>query len=131
MSELKLPFARRISDGALTAPEEVSPGLACQCVCPKCGLAVQSKQGSERIWQFAHCPVSDCEGAYESSVHEAAEEMLRERRLLLLLALVLTVSAVDAFSRLLQETETALAPQVVVLVPVCMARRWVTWRRTW
>lgn len=115
MSEIKLPFARRTSDGALVTPDEVSRGLACDCVCPGCGSAVQANQGTERIWHFAHAKKIDCVGAYEKSVHEVAKAMLRDKRLLLLPALTASVKAVDAFARVLRETETILSPRKVVL----------------
>lgn len=111
MSALLLPFALRAADGQFVSPEEVIRGLACNCVCPGCGHPVQARHGTERVWHFAHAKASDCVGAYEKSVHEAAKQLLRDRKALLLPAVAVTVAAVDAFSRLLQEHETVLPPQ--------------------
>lgn len=113
MSALLLPFALRTVDGQFVSPEEVIRGLACNCVCPGCGHPVQARHGTERVWHFAHAKASDCAGAYEKSVHEAAKQMLRDRKELLLPAVAVTVASVDAFSRLLQEQKTVLPPQLV------------------
>lgn len=106
MNDLLLPFAIRTTDGLLVSPEEVPRGLACACVCPGCNHAVQARHGTERVWHFAHAKASDCAGAYEKSVHEAAKQMLRDRKELLLPAVAVTVQAVDAFHRIQRETET-------------------------
>lgn len=67
---------------------------------------MKARQGTERTWHFAHAKASDCAGAYEKSVHEAAKQMLRDRKQLRLPALSVTVQAYDAFHRLQQESET-------------------------
>lgn len=105
MSDLLLPFAQRVSDGQLVSPDEVPRGLACNCVCLGCKYPVQAKQGTERIWHFAHAKAGDCAGAYEKSVHEAAKQMMRDRKELWLPALSVSVQAVDAFHR--QQSEAA------------------------
>lgn len=115
MSTLLLPFAMRTADGQFVSPEDVSRGLACNCVCPECGDPVQARHGTERAWHFAHSTSSDCVGAYEKSVHEAAKQLLRDRKELLLPVLSVTVEAVDAFNRLLRESETIFGAKRVNL----------------
>lgn len=115
MSDLLLPFALRTADGQFVSPEEVRRGLACNCVCPGCAHPVQAKQGTERVWHFAHAKASECAGAYEKSVHETAKQMLRDRKELLLPTLAVTVQTLDAFHRLQRETETIFEAKHVTL----------------
>lgn len=115
MSDLLLPFAQRVSDGQLVSPDEVPRGLACNCVCLGCNHPVQAKQGTERIWHFAHAKAGDCAGAYEKSVHEAAKQMMRDRKELWLPALSVTFQAVDAFHRPQVESESIFEQRLVHL----------------
>lgn len=115
MSDLLLPFAQRIADGQVVSPEEVPRGLACDCVCPGCQHPVQAKHGTERVWHFAHAKASECVGAYDKSVHEAAKQMLRTRKELPLPPLIVTVQATDAFGRRLEESATVFEAKHVAL----------------
>lgn len=115
MSSLLIPFAKRRSDGTFVGPEEVPRGLACNCVCPACEHPVQAHQGTEKAWYFAHAKGSDCAEAYEISVHEKAKQLLKERKELLVPALVIAESTQDALGRVLVEQETVFESKTVVL----------------
>lgn len=115
MSALLLPFAKQIADGRLVSPEDVVRGLSCNCVCPACHRPVLSKQGTEKVWHFAHAHACECSGAYEISVHELAKQLIRERKLLLLPRLEVTCTAVDAFGTRLTERETIYEAKVANL----------------
>lgn len=90
---LLLPFAKQLSNGMLVTPKEVPRGLACHCICPGCEHPVQARQGTEKVWHFAHAKAEACDGAYGISVHELAKQLIRERKELLLPALKVVVSA--------------------------------------
>lgn len=115
MSSLLIPFAKRRSDDTFVGPEEVPRGLACSCVCPACEHPVQAHQGTEKAWYFAHAKGSDCAEAYEISVHEKAKQLLKERKELLVPALVIVESAQDALGRVLVEREIAFETKTVAL----------------
>ena len=115
MSSLLIPFAKRCSDDKLVSPEEVPRGLACNCVCPACAHPVQAHQGTEKAWYFGHAKGSDCAEAYEISVHEKAKQLLKERKELLVPALVIVQSAQDALGRVLVEREIAFESKTVTL----------------
>lgn len=74
-----------------------------------------SKQGTEKVWHFAHAKVGDCAGAYEISVHELAKQLIREHKSLLLPALEVKLCANDAFGKLLSEQETLFDGKAVRL----------------
>lgn len=97
MSELLLPFAKRIADANLVSPDEVLRGSACGCLCPGCNSPVIARQGTEREWHFAHAKGGHCQEGYEVSVHEIAKQMIRLRRELLLPALDVEARTVDSF----------------------------------
>lgn len=71
-----------LRDGKAVHISEVESGLACACVCPKCGRRLVAKKGDIRVYHFAHEDDSDCQGAVESSLHLAAKEILeREKKI--------------------------------------------------
>lgn len=115
MTALLLPFATRLSDGNLVSPDEVERGMACNCACPGCKVAVLAKQGTEREWHFAHAKGEKCAEGYEVSIHELAKQMLRQRKELLLPSLIVKTSGVDAYGRHLEEQEPVLESSLVKL----------------
>lgn len=58
--------------------DEVSRGLACECVCPACKEPVVARQGDVREWHFAHASGTECDGGVESALHLAAKQILLE-----------------------------------------------------
>ncbi len=115
MTALLLPFATRLSDGKFVSPDEVERGRACNCACPGCNVAVIAKQGTEKIWHFAHTKGEKCAKGYEVSIHELAKQMLRQRMELLLPSLIAKISDVDAYGRLLEEQEPVLESCLIKL----------------
>lgn len=115
MTALLLPFATRLSDGKLVSPDEVERGRACQCVCPGCNVEVIAKQGTERMWHFAHAKGEKCVEGYEVSIHELAKQMLRQRMELLLPSLTAKMSDIDAYGQLLEEQVPVLESCLVKL----------------
>lgn len=66
------------NDGRVRSVEEVSRGLACDCVCPACLVPVVTRQGDVRQWHFAHEPGVDCPRAAETALHKAAKQLVIE-----------------------------------------------------
>lgn len=59
--------------------DNVPKGLKCRCLCPNCGAKLYAKNaGTIREHHFAHEHGAECEGAYESSMHLLAKEVLKE-----------------------------------------------------
>lgn len=115
MTALLLPFALRRTDGLLVSPQDVPRGLECNCTCPGCDHAVMSKQGTEKVWHFAHHRSPACMNGYEKSVHELAKQLIRQRRQVLLPMLEAVVSAVDAFGRSAVDKEPVFDAHTVEL----------------
>lgn len=65
-------------EGRIRSVEEVTRGLACECICPSCGAPVIARQGAVREWHFAHTAESDCKGGMETALHLAAKQLLLE-----------------------------------------------------
>ncbi|WP_407279718.1 competence protein CoiA family protein [Aromatoleum evansii] len=65
-------------NGRIRSVEEVSRGLACDCVCPCCGEPVLARQGDVREWHFAHASGAECDGGAEGALHAAAKQVLIE-----------------------------------------------------
>jgi hypothetical protein len=105
MAVLLLPFAIRKSDGEFVTAEDVERGLKCDCICPGCASAVMAKQGTEKIWHFAHHQAAACADGYEKSVHELAKQLIRQRKSLLLPSLDVVARGRDAFGIDLIERE--------------------------
>lgn len=70
--------------GALVHVDAVAKGAKCACRCPHCDAPLYAKNGGRwpepgtRIHHFAHSQGHECEGAYESSLHLLAKEILQE-----------------------------------------------------
>ena len=65
--------------GTLVHVDDVAKGSRCNCVCPHCKAPLYAKNGgSVREHHFAHAQGHECDGAYESSLHMLAKEVLSE-----------------------------------------------------
>lgn len=65
--------------GALVHVDDVAKGMKCGCHCPHCDAPLYAKNaGQIREHHFAHAHGHECEGAYESSLHLLAKEVLQE-----------------------------------------------------
>lgn len=65
--------------GALVHVDDVAKGIKCGCHCPHCNAPLYAKNtGQIREHHFAHAHGLECEGAYESSLHLLAKEILQE-----------------------------------------------------
>ena len=70
--------------GALIHVDNVAKGAKCACRCPHCNAPLYAKNSGRwpepgtRIHHFAHAHGHECEGAYESSLHLLAKDILRE-----------------------------------------------------
>lgn len=65
--------------GALVHVDDVAKGMKCGCHCPHCEAPLYAKNaGQIREHHFAHAHGHECEGAYESSLHLLAKEVLQE-----------------------------------------------------
>jgi hypothetical protein len=65
-------------DGNLLYIADVPSGLACRCVCARCGKLLVAKKGLVRRHHFAHFKITNCQGAAESALHLLAKELLAE-----------------------------------------------------
>lgn len=95
-SDTKIPFA--LKHDLLVGVEEVSSGLACDCVCPCCFGRLQARKGAKNAHHFSHDPSADereCRNAFETSIHLMAKQILLEGKTILLPALELKESGND------------------------------------
>ena len=79
LTEAQIPFG--LKNGVMVQVSEVKSGLACDCVCPVCKRPIQARKGSKRAHHFSHDPSEEtktCEGAFETSVHLMAKQILSE-----------------------------------------------------
>lgn len=66
-------------DGQMVHVDSVPKGIKCGCHCPHCQAPLYAKNGGQiREHHFAHANGHECDGAYESSVHFLAKEVLQE-----------------------------------------------------
>lgn len=75
-SDNRIPFG--LKDGRAIHVDQVARGLGCGCVCPACDGALIARHGDKNIHHFAHATDANCEGAYETSLHLAAKQVLEE-----------------------------------------------------
>lgn len=73
-----LTYALDVSN-MLVHVDNVPNGIKCDCRCPHCNSPLYAKNGGqERTHHFAHAHGQECKGAYESSLHLLAKEVLQE-----------------------------------------------------
>lgn len=105
---LRVPFG--LKQGRMVAPEEVDRGRACGCTCPGCGTSLIAKKGEEVVWHFSHDGAA-CESGAETAIHLMAKQILAEERRVALPAVIVSMSATDAYGRE-QTLRKLLAPAV-------------------
>lgn len=89
-SDSRIPFG--LKDGRVMHIDDVHRGLQCGCVCPSCKAPLIARQGEKNIHHFAHASGASCDGAYETSLHLAAKEVLREEMHIVLPAATMTLN---------------------------------------
>lgn len=72
-------------DGKLVHVNSVPNGIECGCICPHCKEPVLAKNGGKvREHHFAHRSDVECKGAYETTLHMLAKEILHEEKKIML-----------------------------------------------
>ena len=81
---VKMTYALN-SRGDFVSVEDVSNGLACECICIDCQGRLSAKQGKIKQWHFAHHQESDkenCQWSGESEIHLRVKKYLDQYRTL-------------------------------------------------
>ncbi len=83
--KLGVPFGQDKTTGEWKDVAEVERGLACDCICPSCGLRLSARHGDEREWHFSHHTrnipkedIVDCEYSFEVSLRMMAHQLLND-----------------------------------------------------
>lgn len=87
-----------LKDGELVQVSEVVSGLACGCVCPSCHRKLQANKSKKITSYFSHDPSDEtiaCEGAFETSIHLMAKQILSEEGYTIFPSLILKMSQDD------------------------------------
>lgn len=79
LSPTELPYGLR-ADGTLAHVADVLSGLACGCTCPGCGTPLVARKGTVKLHHFAHHADRACAGAWESTLHILAKEVIAAAR---------------------------------------------------
>ncbi|NTB05868.1 hypothetical protein [Agrobacterium tumefaciens] len=77
-STLKVPFGRH-GDLLVGPTEELSSGLACECICPGCGARLLLRQGRRRR-HFAHYNAPGSAQCISQAIHSAAIQVLMQTK---------------------------------------------------
>lgn len=89
MNTHKIPFG--LINGRMVSAGEVPRGLACGCICSEChGELVAKHPMKGRVKHFAHYRAHDCVGAYETSIHKTAKQLISESGVILVPELTAT-----------------------------------------
>lgn len=76
----EIPFGERLSDGRIVTASETPRGIACDCICPQCGGALQAHQGEKLAWHFQHAGHSaGCSYGFETGLHKFAKQIIAEQ----------------------------------------------------
>jgi len=72
------------ADGRTVHIDEVANGLACECVCLKCGGKLVGRHGDVRQHHFSHYLATDGVGCTETALHLAAKAIIQQEKRLIL-----------------------------------------------
>ena len=78
-----MTFARA-TDGRMVHIDEVANGLACECVCLKCGGKLIGRHGEVRQHHFSHVLATEGVGCTETALHKAAKAIIQQEKRLAL-----------------------------------------------
>lgn len=80
--EPKLTYAIDAETGKMVYIGSVKRGRSCNCLCPKCNEVLVAKLGWEggRQAHFAHAKGTDCQGAYMTTLHKLAIQIIEEKK---------------------------------------------------
>lgn len=82
-SILRVPYGLR--DGKMWSARDVPTGLACGCTCLGCEQPLVAKNHGQKVRpHFAHHVDRACQGAFESSIHRRAKDLIVDKRVLML-----------------------------------------------
>lgn len=81
--EVRLPYGIA-EDGRLVHVSETASGLGCGCRCPGCGGRLVARKGAQKVHHFAHHVDRACVGAWETTLHRLAKEIVIKAREILL-----------------------------------------------
>jgi len=74
-----IPFGWHVPSQRMVNAMDVDNGRACECICVACGGRLQARQGTVRVWHFAHDEETNCQNAPEAAIHCMAKQMVVER----------------------------------------------------
>jgi hypothetical protein len=78
-TDAEIPFGQRLSDGRIVIASETARGIACDCICPQCGGALQAHQGDKLAWHFQHTVYrGGCSYGFETGLHKFAKQIVSE-----------------------------------------------------
>jgi hypothetical protein len=103
MAYTSLLFPYGLRNGVLTHIDDVSRGLACECVCPACDAKLVARKGQQRIPHFAHARGEQCSYGLETGLHLAAKEILNEKREIVLPPVLLRSNCFSKSTKLAEE----------------------------
>lgn len=79
MGKLKNPFAHDTNGNIIFIKNKDFENITKydNCYCPKCKEKLVAKTGNVRTWHFAHKTNTNCDGNYESLLHQYAKEIVK------------------------------------------------------
>lgn len=73
-TSLKIPYA--LLGGTIVHIDQVSRGIACNCVCPICKKPLVARKGPKTTHHFAHAISKGCSGGPETVLHLLAKQII-------------------------------------------------------
>ena len=111
---IEIAWARRTEDGRIVGVDQVSSGLACECVCTLCApLCVAAKGDVYRHHFRHHADGSTCGGGQETALHMLAKDIVMRAT-----SIHLPDNEVrDILSTELEPTMGDVRPDVLIITP--------------
>lgn len=118
-----------LSGNRMLSTAEVSPGLACGCVCPACHGALVARKGSRRRHHFAHAVGNpNCRYGPETAIHRMAKQCLIEEGRIALPAFTWKECARDDLGQEHEEHGLVCAASRITFVSAVVEQPWLEFR---
>ncbi|MBK8815811.1 MAG: hypothetical protein IPN42_10055 [Methylococcaceae bacterium] len=82
----QIPFGLLLTSNELVDVSDVESGKNCKCICPSCKTPLIARQGSIKVWHFAHASKNvyektenECDFSFYISVRLMAKQLINEK----------------------------------------------------
>lgn len=94
-AKIKLPFGLN-KNSVMVHIADVERGKKCDCICPSCRSQLVAVKGEKKQAHFRHAIINECVVGFESAIHLAAKQIIKEKKQITLPKHSLILTKIDS-----------------------------------